>query len=609
MIAKPIRSLWGQAFLAFLPFLAAVSAAAQVSEQWYVVSMAGQPVGSIVERRSEEEGEVLLKSEMRLVINRLGNKVEMGTDAAFRELPDGRLRGVDVDLKMSTQVTSTHATVEEGTVRIRSGTGEQSFERSVPFTGALLGPEGIARLSASPLPGGIEAQTFSAEMGGVVRVKRRVLGRETLRIEGAEVAVHKVEEEVSGYPAKRTLWLDSAGRLVASEEPGPFGVMRVERAGAAAARRAAEGGELPAEAYGGTIVRTQIRLPSPRRLEWVKLRLLHRNPNLGWPDFERSGQRVVEKTAKSLVLEVARPKPAAGLPFPVAPTAATAEFLEANAFIQSNDPAIRAKALEIVGGERDLFQAALKLERWVAESMTFDLGIAMAPASELFKDRRGTCAGYATLLATLVRAAGIPARYMLGYVYVDGMFGGHAWVEVLAGDRWVPLDAAIVASGAADAARFAFQASSLREGAGALNTGGALQMFGQIDLQVLGYALEGGERVAVPPDAKPYRVEGDLYRNTGLGIELRKPAGFRFVDLDGVWPEKTLVGMAGPAGERITLESHRRYPWEGEEAVRERLAGEGAVVFPRAGEAWLLRAEGPGAAALVKALAEGLRLP
>ena len=59
---------------------------------------------------------------------------------------------------------------------------------------------------------------------------------------------------------------------------------------------------------------------------------------------------------------------------------------------------------------------------------------------------------------------GIPSRVAMGYAYLNGMFGGHAWTEVLAGERWIPLDAALTSDGVADAARFAFTWSSLENG-------------------------------------------------------------------------------------------------------------------------------------------------
>ncbi len=77
------------------------------------------------------------------------------------------------------------------------------------------------------------------------------------------MAALKLEETYSGLPSKRTLWLDAEGRNLASEDPGPFGLLRAVLADKATASHAAEtGGELPAEVYSGTIARTQVRLPS-----------------------------------------------------------------------------------------------------------------------------------------------------------------------------------------------------------------------------------------------------------------------------------------------------------------------------------------------------------
>ncbi len=627
------------AVLLFLSLSLAAPSVALAGERWYIISIGGQPVGSVQETISETSDGPRVENRMKLVLNRLGSRVEAGSDSATVESVEGRLRTVGMDLKMSTQVTSTTAEVGDGVVRIRSQAGGQSFDRTVDFSGELLGPEGIRRATANRLtkPGdSFQAQTFSPELGALATVTRTALGPETITSEGRDVPALKVEEQISGYPGKRTLWLDAEGRLLASEETGPFGVMRAFRADAATARRTSEeGGELPAEAYSATIARTQIRLPEPRRIEWLKLRLRHRNPDLGWPDFEQTGQKVVEKTDRSLVLEISKPRPVYGLRFPVPATEANREYLEPNAYIQSGDPELRAEALRVIGGEKDLFRAALALERSVAESMRMDLGIPAAPSVEIFKNRRGTCVAYATLLTTLARAAGIPSRMMMGYIYVDGMFGGHAWTEVLAGDQWLPLDAAIVAPGTADAARFAVITSSLREGPSFMN-GPGVQLFGQIDVSVLGYSREGGEKVAVAEDAQPYTVAGDLYRNTGLGIELRKPAGFRFVDLDSVWPEKTLVGLAGANGDKVSLQSHRRWPWEDAEAAawrsleeevsdgrqyhRERIEvagrdawllegdGRAAIAVPGAEVVWLLEAEGARAGDLVRQTAAGLRM-
>lgn len=618
----------------------AATAGATPTEQWYVIEIADTPVGSVHEQAKDGDGVVQVDTRSHMVLNRLGSKVEMTMAGASRESATGRLIRLDFELKLSQQATSLTAVVEEGKVRLTSRAGMQSFERELPFSGEILGPDGLRRLSAERLraPGDeVRAQVFSPELAVVTTVTRRVLAAEAAAGApggvGAIGGAIKVEERVEGYPFPRTLWLDAAGLLVQSEEQGPFGMVRMRRADQAAAERAAGGGELPAESYGSTVVRTQVRIPKPRRTEWLELRLTHRRPEIGWPDFDHPNQRVRERTADGVVLEIRRPPAPAGQIFPVAATAANREYLEPNAYVQSNDPELAAQARAIVGEERDLVRAGVALQRWVAESMTFDAGIVLAPSVEVFRDRRGTCAGYAMLLTAMARSVGIPARYVLGYVYVDGMFGGHAWTEVLAGETWVPLDSAIPAAGIADAARFAFLTTSLAAGAGSLGAGPAAAMYGQIDLVVLGYGREGEPRRQVAADAPLYTVEGDRYRNTGLGLALDKPARLRFTALEEVWPSPTLLALEGPAGERVVLERRQGFPWEdaaaaarkelgelvpegrsavlevaGRPALLAEADGKAALAVPDGDDIWVLHAQAMDAAALLREVAAGLRL-
>lgn len=59
-------------------------------------------------------------------------------------------------------------------------------------------------------------------------------------------------------------------------------------------------------------------------------------------------------------------------------------------------------------------------------------------ALQAFDQRAGVCQDYAHLLIALCRCAGIPARYVNGFLLGEG--ATHAWVEVLDGDRWRGLD-------------------------------------------------------------------------------------------------------------------------------------------------------------------------
>lgn len=612
-------------------------AAANPADLWYVIKMAGQPAGYIHEVTKPEGQGLNTDSEMLIVLNRLGSQVKIGFLSVSEETQDGLLRRVRYEMTASDQTTKSEAVMNEGKVEIRNESGGKTYTSALKYTGDLYVPEGVRRLTAAGLrnPGDrVTIQTFVAEASLVGKITRIVLSREPVKIGSQEIPALKVEEVLEGMPTKRTGWLDEQGNLLRQDEPGPFGMIEVWRSEKSAALAAASGGELPQEVYQSAIVRTNVRLPRALPIDYLKLRITHRRPELGWPDFEIGGQKVLAKTEKEVILGIRRPGAAPGSAFPVAKAESNREYLEPNAFIQSDDAEILRLAKELVGSETDAFQAALRLERWVAENMNFDLGIVFAPATEIIRNRRGTCVGYATLLVSLARAAGLPSRIVMGYVYALGMFGGHAWAEIMIGEKWVPLDAAVVNAGVADATRISLVASSLAEGMGEIALGAAQQVFGQVGIEIMEFQT-GGKSYPVPEAAKPYSMTGDWYDNPWLGIRLAKPAGFRFGNSDAVWPDSTVVELDGPGGEKVFLEQQGLYPWEEpEKAVWDKLekiipegknsqlnidkgsafildAEDGrrsAAAIIRGLEVWIIRAEGKDARLLLRQAAESFRV-
>jgi transglutaminase-like putative cysteine protease len=74
------------------------------------------------------------------------------------------------------------------------------------------------------------------------------------------------------------------------------------------------------------------------------------------------------------------------------------------------------------------------------------------PLSTVWKKREGVCQDFAHIMLSVLRTAGLPARYVCGYIETDGPVGRdgtrlvgsiatHAWVEVmLPGLQWVAID-------------------------------------------------------------------------------------------------------------------------------------------------------------------------
>jgi hypothetical protein len=598
-------------------------------ETWYLYRMAGQDVGHVHETIRRVGDEVMTTVEIRIVINRLGSKVEIKGKTVFAETAEGQLRSAHSEMSSSKQTTTLDAQVEKQAVRLVVSTGGKEYRRELPFSGTLLGPAGIRQRAMHGLKkegDTLTCQTLVPEMERLVKVTRKLLQTNApLPDLGGKSLFIRVEERLEGYPGERKVWLDREGRMVRQTESGPFGQMELILADRATALRAGSR-LLPEEMYEQTLLRANVRLPGPRVLNRLVVRLRQKDPSLGWPDFAGPGQTILRREGKELLLEVRQVKPEKTIPRPVKTEGGLREYLEPNAIVQSDDVEVRRIAHQVVGDEADVFRAGCRLRDWVRRSMKLDLGIALAPASEVIRQRKGTCVAYAVALASLARAAGIPSRVVMGYVYVSGIWGGHAWVEVWGGRQWIPLDGAVPSPGATDAARMACVRTSLAEGPGPLLASLA-RLFGNVEVTVVEYEVEG-VCTKVPDGARAFTVEGDTYRNPWLGLEVRKPAGFRFAKTDAVYPDSTLVAIDGPASQRVRLRQEDSGGGHGgEEAgarvlrelgltgipTGEKVAGQTALVVeggPKAGLAfvrgpdlWVLTAEGEHAGELLRRVA------
>jgi hypothetical protein len=618
------------AALAVLCGLAAAQAAR--TERWYAIGIGGQKVGYL----HEASGPATLPAEgretrieMKIILNRLGNKVEMETISTAREDGQGHLLSFGSRTKASALAVTSEGVVEDRQVRLTTAAGDKPHVRTLPFEGELLGPLGIRELTRSALAKAGDVlvyQTFSTELGQIVKAERAVLGAEAIEGSAGRPAL-KIRETLAGTPVERTIWIDANGDEIRSSQASPFGDILTVLADKEEALRDAGAGRLPEEQYRSSLALSNVRLPRARDLESVTLRIRHRKPELGWPGFPGPYQTVVSKTADELTLRVDRPV----LPRKGPAAAAAPEDLEANAYLDARDPLIRETAKKVAGQAREPLAKAILLRNWVGRNMTFDLGIVSPPAREVIRDRRGTCVGYAMLLTSLLRAAGVPAKFLMGYVYLNGIWGGHAWTEVQVDGVWVPLDAAVMSSGIADAARFHFSRSDLAGGLAEAAMGG-YQLYGFIDIDVVEYRL-AGRTVRVAPGQKIYEASGDAYRNPGLGLTVSKPAGFIFAELNKTWPDSTLLKMTGPEGAAVTIFQERADPAEEPRAAAlralEAKTGQGVQVEGRAlrrtlyrltsaakagaaffdgPDLWVLVAEGPEAGKLLEAALSRLSL-
>lgn len=576
------------------------------------ITLNGEWAGSYHESTIVDHGRIDDTVTQVLVLNRLGSRVTVSTKNLYIQDAAGKIVAGRFEMSSSKSTTVTDLAVHGSELDLTMHSGGRAYSRRIPFSGNLLGPAGIRHLvTQAPTKGRtLHYRTFSPETGDIVAIELEFEGRKRVRSQSRIVSALEFEQQVEGRPGKTTLWLDASGYLVRAEQASPFGPIVIARGENVSAGKAG-GATLPADSYQSTLAISNIRLPHPRRIQALTVAITKRaDAYPGWPNFSWQNQKVLEKTPNRVVLHITQlePQPDTG------DAHAQPSDSEPDALIQSDDPQVIDVAKHVEAGRKNPWQTALSLQRWTHENMKPDMGIAIAPASELIRDRHGTCVGYAILLASLTRAVGIPSRVRLGYVYAGGAWVGHAWTEVLVRGQWLPLDAAEYYPGTADAARIGVITVSGQSGT-IQHVGDLALLFGKVDIRILSYTLDG-KRVTVARNAAGHHIQGDTYVNSWIGLRVTRPAGMKFSDLDARWPNSTVVTLASPGRSARILYAHANpnlplkaqastlldtkpwaakleaTSWNGTPAVRVSSAGKEAIVAADGDVLWAIVASG-----------------
>lgn len=149
-----------------------------------------------------------------------------------------------------------------------------------------------------------------------------------------------------------------------------------------------------------------------------------------------------------------------------------AAFLQETEGVDFTDPLVMAKAKELTKDKDDLFIIVSDIAHYVRETINYNLSTVTAkankPASWVLEHKQGVCDELTNLFIAILRARGIPAKFVSGLSYTDAKdipqaWGPHGWAEVyFPGYGWVPFDPTYGQHGWLDATHI-----KLKEGADA----------------------------------------------------------------------------------------------------------------------------------------------
>jgi hypothetical protein len=423
---------------------------AAAEDSWDAVYLSGAKVGYIhtfVEPLKDRGRDLVrVRVDMVVTIKRLDNELSMELRYGTIETPDGAVLRLDTRTLASAQEIRAHGDVVDGKMTLILEGAGQAEQRTIPWGPEVRGPYAVEQsLTREPMkPGQTRTlKMFVPDLNRICDVVLTARGLEELTLGGGEKrTLLRVDQKVSleGKPRPEldvTCWVDSGGQVLKSQSEVMGGLVTYRTTKEAALAE----GKARLDQIMSSIIKVVHRITDPEKRRNITYRVKIKGEDVAElvPSDRRQTLRAgTDPSTATLVVHTAGPD--AG---PAGPEQVDDEFLRPNALVTSEDPTVRQLAFKAIGSETDPWQRAVKIEKWVAQNLkekNFKTGF--APASEVARSLSGDCTEHGVLAAAMCRAAGIPARVVIGLVYADhlGGFGYHLWNEVYIHRRWVALD-------------------------------------------------------------------------------------------------------------------------------------------------------------------------
>ena len=471
----------------------------EADDTWMGIYMQGIKVGrqhTREQRFVQEDREWLsTKSESRVSLSRLGSgPVEIITVLESISDADGNPRSLRMRTNLAGTAMDVAVEVADGMIRFMSG-GEDIKKMEVPGEFYLSVPiDKIIREGGLRDGRRYEFQVLDPLIHGLAPCRFEVLEKQEVLILGRKRHLwHTRTNMTSIVPLTVDEWIDEEGRSWKEiSSSGFLSTTSIRMSREMALEPAAENFDIAFS----SLLESNISFPDPQRIRRVEF-------ELGGVPLEKikafpyggGSQKIIEEADDHIVIEtsavifserdsvirpVANPK--------------WADLLKATPLVASDIPSMRETSARIVDGETNAWAAAKKIARWVDANMTPTYDVGFAGAEEILQNKRGDCSEYTVLTVALCRAAGIPARAVVGVMYGQGIFAYHMWAEVYVG-RWIGLDSKWLAETEdgeiyTDATHIKFGTSALDAGIFKELGGAVAEIIGRLTLEVRSYSPE-----------------------------------------------------------------------------------------------------------------------
>ena len=391
----------------------------------------GERVGLVhINKTARASGGFFFSSHTNLKLSAFGTsstlsaKIKASVDASLA------LQSVDFDVRTGPAVFTGTGLIEDKSlaVSLKTGQTERTFKlpfKRPPVLRSLVGPV-ISR--ANLVPGhSMTVPVFDPVTQKNQDMTVTIVGPDTVIILDKEYPAIHIRQSVAGLTLNG--WINERGEMLRQELGLGLVAIRETKARARA-------GTLPSTKGANLVEATMIPISGLPKTLTSTDRITFRIHGVDIANFKLTDRR---QSLNGDRLTIQREKLGRGLSIPVTqPKYKSA--LRSRPLIQSDHPRIKTQAKAIIGDAQDTLVASQRIYEWIGKNMTQKPVAGIPSALESLDTRIGDCNEHSTLFAALARASGIPTRIVIGLVYKDGLFGYHAWNEVLTNEGWVSVD-------------------------------------------------------------------------------------------------------------------------------------------------------------------------
>ncbi len=425
------RQLWAPPPPVPLHTVAAIN---EPMEEWWGIYYRGEKIGYAAQKINPEPDGYSLQSSSTLRLNLLGTTQTVKTRLEMAAASNWALRQFDFELHSNDIrfLARGKFTVGRLQLEVESGGHRTEKELSVsqpPYLHAALKPY-IVTQNLEPgkeqLFPVFDPSTLSQQITTVT-----VEGREHIKIGSKTEPALRIRQRFKGISV--VSWVDGKGKTLKEESPTGLSLIRQRPEEAKALTQTRP---VSLDLIAQTAVPLETPIVDPGQKNLLKLRLS--GFNLAHFSLNAGRQRINEDILEIKREDLSRVR---SYRIPIQ-EARFASYLQSTPFLQSDHPQIRALVQRVLEGESDALKAVTRIREWVYHGLVKEPTVSIPNALEVLQTKKGDCNEHTVLFNTMARAGGIPAKTVVGVVYLRGAFYYHAWSEVWLGE-WVSVDSVL----------------------------------------------------------------------------------------------------------------------------------------------------------------------